>query len=154
MASVRAKQFVVAIAAVILVTLLTGATMAQDGGSLADRELEQLFAGKQVVAASRDDPELHNSINSFLIEFNIDGSLFAVHRLDYFVTSQWGTGGATDTGSWSVQGGRLCLRFANWESAQKTCYVVLKTGAGYAASGAEGILAGPLTFPSGRIDWK
>ena len=113
-----------------------------------------LWSESTAAGHAAPDPTTDNSINSFLIEFNADGRLSAVHRLDYFPTSQWGTGGTTDVGSWSIEDGRLCTRFAKWDSGRKTCYVVSKTGAGYTASGAEGILAGPLNFPSGRIEWK
>ncbi len=115
----RVERSLAGIVIAVLGGLLAGPTMAGDVGPGAAERLRQLFAGRQVVAAARFDPATDNSINSFLIEFNADGSLSAVHRLDYFPTSQWGTGGTTDVGSWSVEDGRLCTRFAKWDSGQK-----------------------------------
>lgn len=49
-----------------------------------------------------------------------------------------------DRGRWSVESGKLCTQWSNWENGQKHCYAVSGAAPKITASGGSGLLNGSL----------
>lgn len=49
-----------------------------------------------------------------------------------------------DRGRWSVESGKLCTQWSNWEDGQKHCYAVNGAAPKITASGGSGLLKGSL----------
>lgn len=81
---------------------------------VSESELNQLFPGTfQVVA---------RGVLSIDIVANSDGSLLAQKAND------------SDTGQWSVQSGKLCIKFSKWLKSQLHCSAVFDDGEWYRAA--------------------
>ena len=51
----------------------------------------------------------------------------------------------SDSGTWSVNGSQLCIKWRTWDDGRNVCYVVSGSGSSYTASG-DGLLNGRFTL--------
>ena len=100
-------------AAVALMAMLVSPP-ALAGDALSARELAELFPGR-----------FEAVVENYQVRFDArtDGTLVGSVL------------GASDTGRWSVNGGRLCIRLESWMEGRSRCSIVVEESGWYEGSG-------------------
>lgn len=104
-AMVRAP-FIMALVMQLLVIATAYVAVAADATPVPEHELSQLFPGTFEVVA-------RGTLKIDIVAKG-DGSLFAQKAEE------------SDTGKWSVQAGKLCIRFSKWLKGEMRCSVVIE----------------------------
>jgi hypothetical protein len=95
--------------------VMVASQAAEAAAKVSERELRQLFPGQ------------FHAIAHGLLKVNItaraDGSLFAQQMI-----------GKSDTGTWNILSGRLCIKFSKWLKGRTRCSTVTEKAGWYRTS--------------------
>jgi hypothetical protein len=97
------------LAAAIVATPVTAAT-------LTAQDIQKLAPGRYLVSVL--------GVKKYTISFQPNGTLFGVKK-----------NGKTDTGVWSVQGQKLCIKFTRWLKGKTRCSSISGGNGSYSGSG-------------------
>ncbi|MDJ0948430.1 MAG: serine/threonine-protein kinase [Alphaproteobacteria bacterium] len=100
--------------------------------------LEDMFSGSSAYFSACCGAGILGAELDYKVDFGANGLLRGYRQNLQLAEEEY------DSGAWSVEGGKLCMKWSKWDDGQKHCYAISGDGQRLAASGSQGILEGPF----------